>query len=543
MTDDAAAPSLLLRVRGRLCALPLEHVVETMRPQPVSAVADAPPSSRASLIIRGAAVPVVDVARLLNPSARRAAASAAARRGALRHREESPIAPSRSPSTPWSVSAGCPRARSTSCRRCCATPARRRSRRSVRWTPSFSWSCAPRASSRARPLAEPARGGRRDEPRRDRPDRVDRLRAVVARGLGLAFDDTKSSFLEEVLARRRAARGRGTSRRTSRSSRPSHRPSCARSPRSSPSARRTSSATSISSAPSPRWPCPTACGRALGARRLRILSAGCASGEEPYSLAMLAREHVTDPAWDVSILAVDVNPRASSGRPGPASRRGRSARRRRRSSDRGSAPRGASSSLADAVRERGALRGAQPGRRRSAPLGGRGVRRRLLPQRAHVPHARERSRGRRAHRSRALARWIPLPRARRDAARALGRLPPLPHARDVLLPATRSLRSSGRPRRRGRRARAPVAALTGRRRGHVGRAHPARLRAHRGDHRPEVRGRSCRPFGRPRATGPRARPASARRGAVRRCARERAGALPSGVAWDPDVLLLARPYC
>ena len=44
------------------------------------------------------------------------------------------------------------------------------------------------------------------------------------------------------------------------------------------------------------------------ARRLRILSAGCASGEEAYSLAMLVREAAVDPSWDVSILGVDVNP-------------------------------------------------------------------------------------------------------------------------------------------------------------------------------------------------------------------------------------------
>ena len=42
-------------------------------------------------------------------------------------------------------------------------------------------------------------------------------------------------------------------------------------------------------------------------RRLRILSAGCASGEEAYSLAMLTRDAV-DPSWDVSILGVDINP-------------------------------------------------------------------------------------------------------------------------------------------------------------------------------------------------------------------------------------------
>jgi chemotaxis protein methyltransferase CheR len=47
-----------------------------------------------------------------------------------------------------------------------------------------------------------------------------------------------------------------------------------------------------------------------GARTLRILSAGCSSGEEAYSLAIAARAVVTDPSWKVSILGIDVNPSA-----------------------------------------------------------------------------------------------------------------------------------------------------------------------------------------------------------------------------------------
>lgn len=50
----------------------------------------------------------------------------------------------------------------------------------------------------------------------------------------------------------------------------------------------------------------------LNARRgsgaLRLLSAGCASGEEPYSLAIVARETFTHLYGDVSIRAVDLNP-------------------------------------------------------------------------------------------------------------------------------------------------------------------------------------------------------------------------------------------
>ncbi len=50
---------------------------------------------------------------------------------------------------------------------------------------------------------------------------------------------------------------------------------------------------------------------ARGQRPVRVLSAGCASGEEPYTLAILLREHFASlgPS-DVSILGIDLNPAA-----------------------------------------------------------------------------------------------------------------------------------------------------------------------------------------------------------------------------------------
>jgi len=45
-----------------------------------------------------------------------------------------------------------------------------------------------------------------------------------------------------------------------------------------------------------------------GQRCLRILSAGCASGEEAYSIAMALHGRLPNPAWTLSIQAVDLNP-------------------------------------------------------------------------------------------------------------------------------------------------------------------------------------------------------------------------------------------
>jgi len=61
--------SLLCRVRTRLCALPLRHVVETMRPLPVEALPKAHAFVRGLAVVRGIPIPVVDAGALLGDEA------------------------------------------------------------------------------------------------------------------------------------------------------------------------------------------------------------------------------------------------------------------------------------------------------------------------------------------------------------------------------------------------------------------------------------------------------------------------------------------
>jgi purine-binding chemotaxis protein CheW len=64
--------ALLCRLGAGLCALPLDCVVETMRPLPVARVDHAPPFVLGLAVVRGEAIPVIDGARLLgagHPSA------------------------------------------------------------------------------------------------------------------------------------------------------------------------------------------------------------------------------------------------------------------------------------------------------------------------------------------------------------------------------------------------------------------------------------------------------------------------------------------
>lgn len=156
------------------------------------------------------------------------------------------------------------------------------------------------------------------------PDHVNRLREIVARCLGLHFDETRTSFLERLLERRLQQVDRSADAYLS-------------SLEAEPSIELRVLAPDLTvgetyffrNADQFRALAETVLPDRMqvrGAdRRLRLLSAGCASGEEAFSLSMTAHD-VADGSWDVSILAVDVNPvvlaRAALARYTPWSLRG-----------------------------------------------------------------------------------------------------------------------------------------------------------------------------------------------------------------------------
>jgi purine-binding chemotaxis protein CheW len=67
MTDAFSKQSrtLIVGVKGRLCAVPLTHVIEIMRPLSVEPISDVPLFVQGISIIRGIPTPVVDLGALL----------------------------------------------------------------------------------------------------------------------------------------------------------------------------------------------------------------------------------------------------------------------------------------------------------------------------------------------------------------------------------------------------------------------------------------------------------------------------------------------
>lgn len=136
-----------------------------------------------------------------------------------------------------------------------------------------------------------------------------RFGAAVAARIGLDFDETRFGFLGEVLARRLAALGRTPAAYLARLEAGDTAEELGALARELTVGetyffrnREQFQALAEIVLPERRI-------AAAGGDGLRLLSAGCASGEEAYSLAIVARETIVDPA-SVTIRAVDINPAA-----------------------------------------------------------------------------------------------------------------------------------------------------------------------------------------------------------------------------------------
>ncbi len=137
---------------------------------------------------------------------------------------------------------------------------------------------------------------------------VTRFRAVIERKLGLSFQDDKQEFLAEVMRARLETTGDTGETYLARLENPA-------------TSKEWSALGELLTVPETyffrhydqfRAFAEVALPDRMRARSatsyLSILSAGCASGEEAYSLAVLTREATSGRLWDVSIVGVDINP-------------------------------------------------------------------------------------------------------------------------------------------------------------------------------------------------------------------------------------------
>ena len=128
--------------------------------------------------------------------------------------------------------------------------------------------------------------------------------------------------------------------------------------------------------------------RARGQRAIRVWSAGCAAGEEPYTLAIVLSRALPDCA--MSILATDVSSRRARGRAQRATLSARRARRRARRVSR--RVRSSTATRCASRPELARLRHASSARTSLDGAAPRGLRHRVVPQRADLLHAPRRAR-------------------------------------------------------------------------------------------------------------------------------------------------------
>jgi chemotaxis protein methyltransferase CheR len=137
---------------------------------------------------------------------------------------------------------------------------------------------------------------------------VERFRGSVLRWLGLYFDDSKQDFLSGVLRRHVEAHGGAPGSYLTALETPERRQEELR----ALAQELTVTETSFFRNPDQirafsEVALPDRVAARSRYRRLRILSAGCSSGEEAYTLAACARDYPGLDGWDVSITGIDVN--------------------------------------------------------------------------------------------------------------------------------------------------------------------------------------------------------------------------------------------
>jgi chemotaxis protein methyltransferase CheR len=140
---------------------------------------------------------------------------------------------------------------------------------------------------------------------------TERFRALVAKRLGLWFDDGKLEYLSGVLERRLNANGEGATPYLAKLESP---------PGSQAELKEVAQELTVGETYFFRHTdqfrafaevaLPARIEARSVCRQLRILSAGCSSGEEGYSLSILTRQHLSGASWDVAINGIDINPKA-----------------------------------------------------------------------------------------------------------------------------------------------------------------------------------------------------------------------------------------
>lgn len=142
------------------------------------------------------------------------------------------------------------------------------------------------------------------------PATVERFRTLIRRRMGLDFEDAKLTFLSEVLAERLGVSNLLAPAYLDRFEGLAARDEIAALARvlTVPETYFFRNIAQFHALEQAALPARMRARR--GDKRLSLLSAGCASGEEPYSLAISLRESICDSDWQATIVGVDINPSA-----------------------------------------------------------------------------------------------------------------------------------------------------------------------------------------------------------------------------------------